>query len=213
MPSTKHKVQLAGAFAALLALGLTISCKGFFVNPTISSIAVGPASPTIETGDTNNTIQMTVFGTNSDGSTQSNPSVSWSITPTSTATISSTGLVTSVAVGTATVTAASNQNPSITGTATVTVTVGCITSITLSTYSGSVTTNLPDLQISANAVTCNGTQSVTDVANWTSSNTSLATVSAGDVEIVAGLATGGTVTVTASIGNVVSPPATISVTP
>jgi len=213
MSSTKHKVQLAGAFAALLALGLTISCKGFFVNPTISSIAVGPASPTIETGDTNNTIQMTVFGTNSDGSTQSNPSVSWSITPTSTATISSTGLVTSVAVGTATVTAASNQNPSITGTATVTVTVGCITSITLSTYSGSVTTNLPDLQISANAVTCNGTQSVTDVANWTSSNTSLATVSAGDVEIVAGLATGGTVTVTASIGNVVSPPATISVTP
>jgi hypothetical protein len=183
------------------------------VNPTISSIAVGPAAPTIETGTTNNTVQMTVFGTNSDGSTESSPSVSWSVTPTSAATISTTGLVTSVAVGTATVTAASNQNPSVTGTATVTVTVGCITSITLSTYSGSVTTNEPSLLITATAVTCNGSLDVSDVATWTSSNTSLATVSAGDVEIVPGLVTGGTITVTASIGNVTSPPATITVTP
>jgi hypothetical protein len=121
--------------------------------------------------------------------------------------------VTSVAVGTATVTAASNQNPSVTGTATVTVTVGCITSITLSTYSGSVTTNEPSLLITATAVTCNGSLDVSDVATWTSSNTSLATVSAGDVEIVPGLVTGGTITVTASIGNVTSPPATITVTP
>jgi trimeric autotransporter adhesin len=213
MSSTKHKLRLAGAFAAVATLALTISCTGFFVNPTISSLAVGPASPTIETGTTNNTQQMTVFGTNNDGSTQSNPSVSWSVTPTSTATISSTGLVTSVAVGTATVTAASNQNPSITGTATVTVTVGCISSITLSTYSGSITTNSPSLAITATAVTCNGSQPVSDVATWTSSNTSLATVSAGDVEIVAGLATGGTIQVTASIGNITSPPATITVTP
>jgi Bacterial Ig-like domain (group 2) len=215
MSPTKNTLRLVGAFAALLTLGLAVSCKGFFVNPTISSLAVGPASPTIETGTTNNTQQMTVFGTNSDGSTESNPSVSWSITPTSTATISSTGLVTSVAVGTATVTAASNQNPSITGTSTVTVTVGCITSITLSTYSGSVTTNSPGLTITATAVTCNGSQDVTDVATWTSSNTSLATVSAGDVEIVQGLAVGGggIITVTASIGNITSRAATITVTP
>jgi trimeric autotransporter adhesin len=213
MSSTQQKLRLAAAFAALAMLALAISCRGFFVNPTISSIAVGPAAPTIETGTTNNTVQMTVFGTNSDGSTESSPSVSWSVTPTSAATISTTGLVTSVAVGTATVTAASNQNPSVTGTATVTVTVGCITSITLSTYSGSVTTNEPSLLITATAVTCNGSLDVSDVATWTSSNTSLATVSAGDVEIVPGLVTGGTITVTASIGNVTSPPATITVTP
>ncbi len=213
MSSNKQKLRLAGAFAALAMFAIGVGCTGFFQNPTISSLAVGPASPTIETGDTNNTIQMTVFGTNNDGSTSNNPSVSWSITPTSTATISSSGLVTSVAVGTATVTATSNQNPSITGTATVTVTVGCITSITLSTYSGTVTTNDPSVAITATAVTCNGSQPVTDVATWTSSNTSLVTVSAGDVEIVPGITTGGTVTVTASIGNIVSPPATITVTP
>src|ERR1700691_4983441 len=138
MTSRNHKLRLIGSLATLALLAIGVACTGFFVIPTISSLAVGPASPTIETGTTNNTVQMTVFGTNSDGSTQNNPSVSWSITPTTTATINSTGLVTSVAIGTATVTAAANQNPSITGTQTLTVTVGCIQSITLSQYSGNV---------------------------------------------------------------------------
>lgn len=214
MSSNRRKLRLAGAFATLLVFAVGVGCTGFFVNPTISSLAVGPASPTIETGNTNNTVQMTVFATNSDGSTANNPSVSWSITPTLTATISSTGLVTSVAVGTATVTAASNQNPSITGTATVTVTVGCITAIALSSYSGTVSANSgTTVTLTAEATTCNGSQAVTDVATWTSSNTSLATVAGGVVEAVAGITTGGTVTVTASIGNIVSPPATITVTP
>jgi len=214
MPSNKRKLGLIGAFGLLALIAITVSCTGFFVNPTISSLAVGPASPTIETGTTNNTVQMTVFGTNSDGSTQNNPSVSWSATPTSTATISSTGLVTSVAVGTATVTATSNQDPSITGTASVTVTVGCIQSIALDTYSGAVGASAGTTVIlTATAQTCNGSQDVTDVATWTSSNTSLATVTAGVVSAVAGITTGGTVTVTASIGAISSPPATITVTP
>lgn len=214
MSSTKQKLRLAAAFAALAMLALAISCRGFFVNPTISSLAVGPAAPTIETGTTNNTVQMTVFGTNSDGSTESSPSVSWTATPTSAATISTTGLVTSVAVGTATVTAASNQNPSITGTATVTVTVGCIESITLTPTSGSVSSNIGStVQLDASAITCNGSTDVTDVATWTSSNTSLATVSAGLVSGETGLTTGGTVTVTATVGNIISNVATISVSP
>ncbi|MGA9392649.1 MAG: Ig-like domain-containing protein [Candidatus Sulfotelmatobacter sp.] len=214
MSSNQQKLRLAGTFALLATLALTVSCTGFFVNPTLSSIAVGPASPTIETGKTGNTVQMTVFGTNNDGSTSNNVPVSWSITPTSVATISASGLVTSVSTGTATVTATANQNPSITGTQTVTVTVGCITSITLSQTSGTVTNNVPTLPLMANAATCNGSQDVTSVATWTSSNTSLATVSAGTVSIVAGLTTGGTVTITAAIGNIVSsPPATIAVSP
>ena len=61
MSSTKHKLRVACTFAALITLALAASCTGFFVNPTISSLAVGPASPTIETGSTANTVQMTVF--------------------------------------------------------------------------------------------------------------------------------------------------------
>jgi trimeric autotransporter adhesin len=211
MSSTKQTLRLAGAFAALLILALTVGCTGFFVNPTISSISIGPASPTIETGSTDNTVQMSVFATNNDGSTATNPSVSWSITPTSTATISSSGLVTSVSTGTATVTAAANQNPSITGTQTVTVTVGCIESITLKPTSGTVSTNVPTFPIASEAATCNGPFDVTQVATWTSSNTSLATVSAGTVSIVSGITAGGTITVTAAVGNIISQPATITV--
>jgi len=208
-----HKLQRIAAFAALGALALAVSCRGFFVSPTLTSIAVGPSNPTIETGSTGNTVQMTAFGTYNDGST-GNPSVTWSINPaTGIANVSSSGLVTSVATGTATVTATSTQNPTITGTQTVTVTVGCIQSITLDPTSGTVTTNQPTVSISAQATTCDGSFPVTDVATWTSSNTSLATVSAGNVTIVSGLATGGTVTVTASIGSVVSNVATITVSP
>ena len=215
MSSIKHQLRVAGAFAALATLAVAVSCKGFFVNPTLSTIAVGPVTPTIETGTTNNTVQMTAFGTNNDGSTNTHPSVAWSISPTSgVATISTSGLVTSVATGTATVTATSNQNPTISGTQTVTVTVGCIQSIQLSQTSGSVSGNNPTLALTATATTCNGPFPVTDVATWTSSNTNLATVSAGTVTEVPGITTGGTVTITAAIGNVVSTPAaTITVTP
>ncbi len=213
MSSVRNKLRVGGSIAALATVALAISCTGFFVNPTLTSLAVGPASPTIETGNTDNTVQMTAVGTNNDGSIASNPSVAWTINPTSVATISSSGLVTSVSVGTATVTATSNQNPTISATQTVTVTVGCITSITVSPTSGTVTNNDPTVSITAEAATCNGPYDVTDVATWTSSNTSLATVSAGTVTIVSGLTTGGTVTVTASIGSITSNAATITVSP
>jgi len=208
----KTHLLLIGAFLALGTLALAVSCKGFFVKPTLSSLSVDPASPTIETGSTNNTVQMFAVGTFNDGST-GNPSVSWTISPTTTATINSNGLVSSVATGSATVTATSNDNPAITGTQSLTVTVGCIQSITLSPTSGTITTNDPSISITATAATCNGSDDVTSVATWTSSNTNLATVSAGTVTILAGITTGGTVSVTATIGSVTSIAATITVSP
>ncbi len=215
MSSARHKLCLASALCGLAIVVFELGCTGFFQNPTLSSIAVGPASPTIETGNTNNTVQMTVFGTNNDGSTTNNVPVAWTITPTDVATVNTTGLVTSVSTGTATVTATANANPSVTGTQTVTVTVGCITAITLKPTSGTVSNNNPTFPITATATTCNGSPDVTSVATWTSSNTALATVSAGEVQIVAGLTTGGggTVTITAAIGNITSNAATIAVSP
>src|SRR5271168_4037476 len=38
LSSTRYKLRLAGAFAALVTLALAVSCKGFFVNPTVTSI-------------------------------------------------------------------------------------------------------------------------------------------------------------------------------
>src|SRR5947209_7282509 len=157
MSSKMQKVRLVGAFAVLATLALAASCRGFFVKPTLSSISVGPASPSIQTGSSNNTVQMFVVGTFNDGST-GNPAVSWSISPTSTATISAGGLVTSADTGTATVTATANQNPSITGTQTVTVTVGCIQTISVTPTTGNITNpGNTSVQLTAKANTCNGT--------------------------------------------------------
>jgi hypothetical protein len=213
MSSTTHKLRLAGAFAALATLFLAISCTGFFVKPTLSSLAVGPAAPTIETGTTNNTVQMTVFGTNNDGSTTNSVPVAWTINPASVATISSSGLVTSVGTGTTTVTATANQNPSITGTQTVTVTVGCIQSIQIPTSAPALTANNLTDTLKANALTCNGSFDVTSVATWNTSDSSLATVSAGVVQRASTITTSGSVNITATIGNIVSNTLTISVTP
>jgi hypothetical protein len=206
-------VRLTSAFAVLGMMALGASCRGFFVKPTLSSITVGPATPSIQTGNTNNTVQMFATGTYNDGST-GHPSVSWSISPTSTATINGSGLVTSVATGTATVTATSNDNPSITGTQSVSVTVGCITSITVTSSNGTTISNggTTSLTLVAKANTCNGIVDITSVAQWTSSDTQIATVSAGVVSPTGSTGADGTITVTASSGGVTSNPLSITVT-
>ena len=38
------KLKLLGSFAVLLSLAFAVSCKGFFVNPTVTSMAIGPAN-------------------------------------------------------------------------------------------------------------------------------------------------------------------------
>jgi len=208
-----QKLQRIAAFAALGALALAVSCRGFFVSPTLTSIAVGPASPSIQTGTTNNTVQMFAVGTYNDGST-GNPAVSWSISPANTvATISPSGLVTSVATGSATVTATATQNPSITGTQSLTVIVGCIKSITLSPTNGAITNGgTTSVSITATAQTCTGAVDITSVATWNSSNTQIATVSAGLVTPTATTGADGTVIISASAGGVTSSPnATITV--
>jgi len=211
MLSTKQTPRVVAAVAMLTILALAASCRGFFVQPTLSSLAVGPASPSIQTGSTNDTVQMFAVGTFNDGST-GNPSVTWSVSPTTTATITAGGLVKSVAVGSATVTAAATENPSITGTQTVTVTVGCIQSITLSPTTFALSNGgLTSQQVTATANTCNGTVDITSVATWTSSNTNIATVSAGLVAPTGTTGADGTVTITASSGGVTSSPATVTV--
>jgi uncharacterized protein YjdB len=211
MSSKKQKLRLTSSLALLALAALGVACRGFFVNPTLTSLSVGPATPSIQTGNTNNTVQMTVFGTNNDGSTTSNPSVSWSINPTSVATISTSGLVKSVTTGSATVTATSNQNPSITGTQTVTVTVGCIQSITIkgSTTNISVSSTPNTASFTATADTCNGSFDITNVATWNTSNSSVATVNSGVVTAVAV----GTVNINAQSGSIFSNNITVTVGP
>jgi hypothetical protein len=216
MPSLNSKLRLICAFAALATLALAVSCRGFFVKPTLSSLVVTPATPSIDVGATNNTVQMSVFATFNDGSTGSTP-VTWSTSDASVAKISTSGLVTAVTTGSATITAAATQNPTITGEQTVTVTI-CVQSIQVTPSSPAALTlagNNPSDNLTAEGTPCGGGTPVpiTDVATWTSSNQSLATVTGGVVTEVSTNTTTGTVNITASSGNVTSNVVTIQVGP
>jgi len=128
MSSTKHKLRLAGAFAALATLAVAVSCKGFFVDPTWSSLNINPSAPSVQVGQT---VTMQAYGVDSNGNgSYLNTGVSWSSATPSVALITgacangtSCGAVTlqGVTAGTSTVTAGSE---SVSATATLTVLLG-----------------------------------------------------------------------------------------
>lgn len=159
MSFEKQKLRLICAFAALATLALAISCRGFFVSPTLTSIAISPTAPEVQQGQT---LQLQAFGTYDDGSrNQIKNNVSWSSDTASVATVDpNTGILTGVATGTATITV-SAQALSSTATATV---FNVITSIAISPTSASVTAGTAqDFTVSAasNGSTLNLTSSAT----------------------------------------------------
>jgi uncharacterized protein YjdB len=105
------------AFAALVIAAFGVSCKGFFVTPTLDSISLQPPSPSVQVGETED---LQAWGTYSDESrSQITSGVVWSSSDISTVSIdSSSGVITGEGNGgTATITAAA-QGLSATATAT-----------------------------------------------------------------------------------------------
>lgn len=207
---TGRKLPLTLAFVVLVALAFGASCKGFFVNAVLQSIAVGPAAQTIQTGNTNNTQQMSAVGTYDDGTRPDNK-VTWSVLPAdgSIVTLSKSGLATAVGQGVATITATSTEIATISGETTLTVTVGCIQKIDVTPINPQVRVG-NDQPFTAMATTCNGTFDITDVATWNSSDTSVATI---DSSGLASTITQGFTLITASSGGVTSPSQKLTVTP
>jgi len=178
MLSSKKKIQLVSAFAALLLFAVIVGCNGFFVNPTLTGITVGPAA-TINTGST---VQMTAVGTYNDGSTNTLGSgVNWSSGTTSVATVNNAGLVTGVSSGTSSITGSFQTQ---TNSATITVQLANITKITVTPQTDSISQSSGTLQYDAMATTSSGTQDITNSASWASSNTA-----AGSIDPASGLFT------------------------
>jgi hypothetical protein len=133
MSSAKQKLRLVGAFAALAVLALAVSCTGFFVNPTVSTLSILPPSPTVSVGLST---QLNAAGTDSNGNpitltggtSCTGTTVCWSSDTPGVATISAGGTLTGVSAGTSTITAASGT---ATATTTATVTLANVTSIVL----------------------------------------------------------------------------------
>jgi len=198
MSSTKHKLRLALTCAMLLTSALTISCTGFFVNPTLSTITVVPQTPSISQGATQ---QMTATGTYQDGSTStltggtscSGNTVCWSSSDTTVATISTSGVLTGVAQGTSTISAASGA---VTGTTSANIVLGDVTGLVLSPTSYTVAAN-DTVSAYAYAQTPSGQVDVSATATWTTGSSTTATVVGGDPAVITGVAAG-TTTVTAT---------------
>jgi trimeric autotransporter adhesin len=133
-----NKLRLIGSLAVLLTLALAASCTGFFVNPTLTSVSVGPQNLSLTI---NQTFQMTATGTYSDGSQKTlNSGVTWSSSDSSTVSVGQTsGQVTGLKTGSATISASSGGCSSCSGTTTVTVALQGVTSITIQPGSQSVT--------------------------------------------------------------------------
>jgi hypothetical protein len=96
MSSTKQKLRLIGAFGALATLGLLASCRGFFVNPTVTSLAIGPANLSLAPATS---FQMSATATYSDGSTSdATGKAVWVSTDENVATFPSPGNLTAVSL-------------------------------------------------------------------------------------------------------------------
>lgn len=189
MSSTKQKLRLVGAFAALATLALAVSCKGFFTNPTVSSFTISPTSPSVPLGST---LQMHAFGTDSNN----NPigdittKITWSSKQSGIVNVgTNTGLLSGVAFSTATVEIDANYQALSQQSAQASV---CVDTVVGGTFTlAPASTNIVSTGLfpnnggmSANVqATVNGTTETLDVTSgvqWTSSSTDLTIVSGVD---------------------------------
>jgi hypothetical protein len=134
-----RKLAWTLALAVLVTVAVGVGCRGFFTKSVLQSLAVGPATQTIQTGTTGNTQQFTAVGTYDTG-TQVDSKVTWSVSPIGIASISKTGLATAQASGQTTVTATSTEIPTISGSTSLQVVPGGVTSIKVTPSSQSTKT-------------------------------------------------------------------------
>jgi hypothetical protein len=179
MFSGKQKLRVIGAFAALATLALNVSCTGFFVNPTVTSLAIGPANLSLAP-DT--TFQMVATATYSDGSTKDATGKSvWSSTSPNVANFSAPGKLTATSLSNLT---------TLPGTTDVSASYGTVSSssqtvnvcpvvetLTLTVNNGSSATVAGGVAVTFQLLaTFNGVTGSTDVtayATWTISNTAV----------------------------------------
>ena len=139
---------------------LTVTAAG------LTSLSVTPATASVPLGINQ---QFSATGTYSDGSTQNlSSTVKWTSSATSVATISGSGLATTLAPGSTTIAASSGA---ITGSSTLKVKAAVLTSISVTPATASIPLGT-NQQFAATGTYSNGsTQNLTNTVTWTSSRT------------------------------------------
>ncbi len=208
MLTAKRKLHLCLVFTALLGMIFAVGCRGFFVNPTLSTLTVGPSTPSIQQGKT---LQMTATGTFDDGSTKTlTTNVLWSTSDVATATVSTSGVVTGVAPGTATITATSGT---VSGSTSVTVTVANLISIAVTPTNPSIKQGAIQQFMATGTIQGGGTVDLTNSVSWNSSNTSVATIAPTGLATAQAVTVTQTTNITATSGSIVSPAVVLTVNP
>lgn len=165
-------LRICGLMVLVVMFGLAVGCDGFFVDPVLTGMVVGP-SATVQTG---NTVQMSAVGTYDDGSQKDlNSGLFWDSDSPTVAIVSSSGLVKAIAPGKAVIT---GWHKSVNASATVTVTLGGITSIQVTTVDGLSGITWGGTEQFVATATANGTQiDITDSVTWSTNPRSIANVS------------------------------------
>jgi Bacterial Ig-like domain (group 2) len=208
----KHKLRFSAALAALLMLALAAGCRGFFVNPTLTSLAVAPTSVSLIEGKTQ---QISATGTYDDGSTKDlTGSATWTTSDSAVASVTA-GLVKAAATisnppGTATITATSGT---LSATSTVTVNTGPLTAIVISTTTPNPAAGQTVTFTAMGTFTGSAQQQdITDQVVWTSSNSAvITTITNGSGAVLSTATSGSTTSVTASLNGITSNALTITV--
>jgi len=208
MLSSRRKLQLAASFGLLVLIAVVgIGCNGFFVDPILQTITVGPTGVGILV---NKTQQMTAIGTYDDGSQKNitgSGSTTWTTNDQTIATVSSSGLVTGVGAGNATVTA---TNGVATGSASITVSLNAISAITVAPTSQSVSaTGGVPFCLTATATPGDVDISTLTSTNWAFTNNTGGAAVSGIVKTNTGCTTGQAWTFS---NFTLTPPVTVRVT-
>jgi hypothetical protein len=213
MPRFERKLRLLAALAALSILALAAGCRGFFVNPTLTSVVVAPTSVSLIEGQTQ---QINATGNYNDGSTKNlTGSASWTTSDAAVAAVSKGGLVTAAATisnppGSATITATSGT---LTATSTITVNTGPLTAITINTTTPNPAAGQTVTFTALGTFTGSAQQQdITTQVTWTSNNTAvIATITNGSGAVLSTATSGATTNVTATLNGITSGALTITV--
>ena len=157
-------------------LGVAVSGMSSALNATLTSIELRPATASVQTGGT---VQFTARGIYSDGSARFlTASATWSSSDAGVASISNTagsnGRATALTPGLATITATFNG---VSGTATLTVTAPPLVSIAVTPANPSIQAGATQQFVATGTYADNSTQVITNAVTWSSSLTSVATIS------------------------------------
>jgi len=139
-------------------------------NIPVATVSVSPPTASIQQGQT---VQLTATLKDANGNTLSGRTVAWSSSNTSVATVSSSGLVSGVTPGSATITATSEGKS---GTSSITVTNIPVATVSVSPPTASFQQG-QTVQLTTTLKDANGNTLSGRTVTWSSSNTSVATVS------------------------------------